>query len=128
MTGFFHDLFKSQTARINPKTGFPTCPQHDTICEAFILRDEDAQKFIRSFKANVEIVAWVVGQHMRIAQLDNMKASKQAAFRTEPHFHLLQAFHCVDNMLVSDEVAIEQMNEHLKLYVHPAFTLGADKE
>lgn len=128
MTGFFHDLFKALTARINPKTGWPTSPGHDTECAAFIRRDEDARLFIRQFKADVDVVTWLVEQHMRIAQLGNMKASKQAAFRAEPYFRVLQAFHCVDNMLVSDEVAIEQMNAHLKLHITQTNTLGADKE
>lgn len=127
MTGFFHDLFKAKTARINPKTGFPTCPGHDIDCARFINENADAQIFIKSFKASPAIVSWLVSQHMRIAQLGNMKASKQAAFRAEPFFHLLQAFHCADNMLVSDEVAIEQMNEHLKLHIAQTNTLGADK-
>jgi hypothetical protein len=109
MTAFFHDLFKAETARPNPKNGFPTCPGHDAASASFIRRDEDAQAFIRLFRADVETVAWLVSQHMRIAQIDNMRASKQAAFRAEPHFRLLEAFHCCDNMLVSDQEAITQM-------------------
>ena len=110
MTGFFHDLFKAKTARLNPKNGFPTCPGHDTMCERFINENEEAQAFIKSFKANPEVVAWLVGQHMRIAQIGVMRASKQEAFRAEPHFNLLEIFHCADNMLISDEEALEQMN------------------
>ena len=110
MTAFFHDLFKAKTARINPKNGHPTCPGHDVEAEKFIRRNEDVQAFIRSFKANPEIVAWLVGQHMRIAQIGNMRTSKQETFRAEPHFNLLEIFHCADNMLISDEEALEQMN------------------
>lgn len=109
MTGFFHDLFKAQTARPNPKNGFPTCPGHDTMSERFINENADIQEFIRSFKATPEIVAWLVGQHMRIAQIGVMRASKQEAFRAHPNFRLLEAFHCCDNMLISDEEAITQM-------------------
>lgn len=109
MTAFFHDLFKAETARPNPKTGWPTCPGHDTRGERFILENQEVQDFIRSFKGNPEIVAWLVGQHMRIAQIDNMRASKQAAFRAEPHFKLLVAFHFCDDMTISDEEAITSM-------------------
>ena len=126
MTGFFHDLFKAKTARLNPKNGFPTCPGHDVEAEKFIRRNEDIQAFIRSFKADPDTVAWLVGQHMRIAQIDKMRASKQAAFRAEPHFRLLEAFHCCDNMLVSDDVAIEQMFEHMIEYKRCLRTLGLE--
>ena len=113
MTGFFHDLFKAKTARLNPKNGFPTCPGHDTMSERFINENEEVQAFIRSFKAQPETVAWLVGQHMRIAQIGVMRQSKQDAFRAQPNFRLLEAFHCADNMLISDEEAITQMNNIL---------------
>lgn len=113
MTAFFHDLFKAETARPNPKTGWPTCPGHDTKGEAFIRDNVEVQNFIRSFGAEWEIVAWLVGQHMRIAQIDNMRASKQAAFRAEPHFDALVAFHFCDDMTISNEEAISNARQIL---------------
>lgn len=113
MTGLFHDLFKAETARPNPKTGWPTCPGHDTKGEAFIRNNVEVQEFITNFGADWNIVAWLVGQHMRIAQIDNMRASKQAAFRAEPHFNLLVAFHFCDDMTISDTVALVHAKDEL---------------
>jgi len=113
MTGLFHDLFKAETARLNPKNGWPTCPGHDTKGEAFIRNNVEVQDFIRSFKADPDIVAWLVSQHMRIAQINNMKLSKQIAFREMEHFNLLEVFHIADNMLFDDNDAVNKMRELL---------------
>jgi len=113
MTGLFHDLFKAETARLNPKNGWPTCPGHDTKGEAFIRNNFEVQDFIRSFKADPDIVAWLVSQHMRIAQINNMKLSKQIAFREMEHFNLLEVFHIADNMLFDDNDAVNKMRELL---------------
>lgn len=116
MAGFFHDIYKAETARPNPKTGWPMCPGHDVRAEELIRTDKDVQAMIRSFNADVDIVAWLVGQHMRIAQIDRMKELKQNAFRAHPYFKLLQAFHCADNMLIEDEVAITEMLNYIAEY------------
>lgn len=127
MTGFFHDICKAQTARPNPKTGWPMCPGHDFEAEKLIRSNEEVQAMIRSFKADVDTVAWLVGQHMRIAQIDNMKQAKQDAFRAHPQFKLLEAFHCVDDMLVKDDVAIAEMFEHIIEYKRHLYSLGLEK-
>jgi hypothetical protein len=113
MTALFHDLFKAETARLNPKNGWPTCPGHDSKGEAFIRNNVEVQEFITIFGADWNIVAWLVGQHMRIAQIDNMRASKQAAFRAEPHFDALVAFHFCDDMTISNEEAISNARQIL---------------
>jgi hypothetical protein len=109
MTGFFHDIFKAETARINPKNGHPTCPGHDAAAERFIRENVDVQNFIKLFKADVDTVAWLCGQHMRIAQINAMRPSKQAAFRAMPHFGLLEVFHVADDMLISNHEAKDMM-------------------
>lgn len=115
LTGFLHDICKAETARPNPKNGFPMCPGHDFEAAKLIRTNEDVQRFIRTFKGNVDIVEWLVAQHMRIAQLSVMKKSKQDAMTNHPWFNMLQAFHCCDDMLISDEQAIREMHAFLAL-------------
>lgn len=109
LTGFLHDICKAETAKPNPKNGFPMCPGHDFEAAKLIRTNPDVQNFIRTFRGNVDIVEWLVAQHMRIAQLGVMKKSKQDAMRNHEWFPLLEAFHCCDDMLVTDQEAVTQM-------------------
>ncbi len=117
MTGMLHDICKYDTMKINgpehKMAGYPTSPQHDVAAERLIRTNEDVQNFIRIFKADVELVATLCGQHMRVKQIDQMRATKQAAFRAMPYFRLLEAFTVCDNMLTSDTEAIAQMQQIL---------------
>jgi len=113
MTGVLHDICKFDCIKINgpdhKMAGFPTSPGHDDAAERLIRTDEDVQNFIRIFKANVDTVAWLCGQHMRVKQINDMRASKQAAFRAMDNFSLLEMFTVCDNMLISDEQSIREM-------------------
>ena len=118
MCGVLHDIMKKDTAKINPPehkmAGYPTSPGHDSASASLIRNDLEIQTFIKKFQADVDIVEWLVSQHMRIAQIGQMRQGKQDAFRAMPHFRLLEAFHVADNMLVSDDEAFTQMMNILK--------------
>lgn len=99
MSGVLHDLFKHDTAILNPKTGFPTCPGHDKDVANFIRNDSEVQEWIRSFGADVETVASLCQDHMRFHQFIDMKKSKQAEFMSRPHWKKLEVLGAADNML-----------------------------
>jgi len=99
MSGIFHDIFKAETAKINPKNGYPTSPKHDTYAGRFIRADADVQAFILSIGANPERVAQICEQHMRIKVYSEMNAKKQQAFRDMEIFSDVLIFSMADDML-----------------------------
>lgn len=101
MSGVFHDIFKAETARINPKNGFPTCPKHDVFSGEFVRTNQDVRLFITEFGANPDRVAVICEQHMRIKLYDEMSPKKQRGLRELPFdtFLDLLTFSVADDML-----------------------------
>jgi hypothetical protein len=97
--GCMHDLFKLDTLAINPKTGFPTCPGHDTRVASFIRSNNEVQEWMKRFGADVETVAALCGDHMRFHQFAMMKRSKQEEFQSRPHWCKLIYLGAADNMI-----------------------------
>lgn len=118
LAAFLHDICKAETARLNPKTGYPTCPGHDQAAAQLIRQSKQLQDMILDLKADPQLVAWLVQNHMRIKQLNQMRPAKQAQFKSEPGFNLLQALNAADTMLITDQQAQDQIlyyvNEHKK--------------
>lgn len=106
--GLFHDLHKLDTATQNTKTGWPTSPGHDKWAATTIERRKDIQEFILSINADPDTVKGICGQHMRIHQMADMKKSKQDALKEMKFFKKLNAFSLLDNMLLSDDEAVNQ--------------------
>lgn len=102
--GCMHDLFKLDTLAINPKTGFPTCPGHDTRVASFIRSNTEVQEWMGRFGADIETVALLCGDHMRFHQFARMKKSKQDEFKSRPHWGKLIYLGAADNMLVDFDV------------------------
>jgi len=99
MAGMLHDICKIDTVRINPKTGFPTCPGHDHEAAKLVSTNKDVQEWIVNRGANVEMVAQLCNQHMRFHQFGQMKPSKQQAFTEMACWDKLQFLGAADNML-----------------------------
>ena len=102
-TGIFHDICKFDTMKINPKTGFPTSPGHDSEAVKLIDNNKDIQDWIIGFGADLENVKTLVGNHMRIHQLDVMRPFKRDNFistlKTQGVFDKLVLFGKADDML-----------------------------
>jgi hypothetical protein len=105
MAGIFHDIHKLDTAKVNPKSGWPTSPGHDKWAQKTIEKDKDVRQFIIDFGADPDIVAGICGQHMRIHQINQMKPAKQKTMIDLPFFNKLAAFSAFDDMLVTDDEA-----------------------
>lgn len=99
VAGMLHDLFKCDTAQINPKTGYPTCPGHDVAVASFIRRDEEVQQWISSMGADVQMVQNLCKDHMRFHQFGQMRNVKQKEFMSRPHWKKLEVLGAADNML-----------------------------
>lgn len=110
LSGFFHDLFKLKTAIVNEKTGHPSSPNHDVEVAAFIRHQKNVQDFIRAQGADVEIVASICEQHMRVKIIGEMKASKRWALMAHELFDKLCLFTLADKMSNNWEVCFAAWN------------------
>ena len=99
MSGIFHDIFKKETASINPKNGYPTSPGHDKAAADWIMSNTEVQEFIQRNGANFKRVAEICGQHMRIKSYDEMNDKKKKAYRLTETFSDLLIFSMADDML-----------------------------
>jgi hypothetical protein len=97
--GCLHDLFKLDTLRINEKTGFPTCPNHDTEVAKFILESEEVKEWILRYGGNIKTISSLCKDHMRFHRFDKMKESKQDDFKSRPHWNKLEYLGAADNMI-----------------------------
>lgn len=113
MAAIFHDIHKLDTMKINPKTGWPTSPGHDAQAQDTVQNDLQVQEFIKQHGADVDTVATICGQHMRIHQFDNMRPSKQQTMQSIPCFNKIKAFGHLDDMLQSDMGAIFNAQDFL---------------
>jgi hypothetical protein len=100
MAGIFHDIFKKETAKLNPKNGYPTSPGHDKAAADWIKSNTEVQSFIESNGANFLRVAEICMQHMRIKVYDEMNEKKKKAYRLTEIFSDLLIFSMADDMLI----------------------------
>lgn len=97
--GCLHDLFKHDTARLNPKTGYMSCYGHDNEVAKFIQGDTEIQEWIKSCGADPIIVMGLCKDHMRFHQFDVMKKSKQNELMETEYWDKLNILGAADDML-----------------------------
>src|SRR6056300_1544437 len=81
IAAMFHDIGKDETAGIHPKKGHITHFGHEKVSASLVKK---YKKFIESVGGNPANVFYIVKNHMRFKQLDNMtikKVMKLKAFR-----------------------------------------------
>ena len=98
-TGILHDLFKYDTARINPKNGYMTFPGHDHEVAIFIEQNQEIRDWIIKFDGDPNLIKNLCEQHMRFHQLDKMRKKKQEDLINQPYWGELRLFCAADNML-----------------------------
>ena len=98
LTGFFHDLFKLETQVVNEKTGYPSSPLHDKAVAKFIRTTVDVKDFISRNGGDVEKVAFMCEQHMRVKRLGEMRNSKRWSLMKHELFPKLCLFTLADKM------------------------------
>lgn len=103
LAGIFHDIKKFDTAKTNPKTGWPTCPGHDVAAFDLIMETPSIQNWISLCGGEPRTVAHICLNHMRFHQLGNMRSAKRDAtiqkWTDQGIFDLLKIFGAADNML-----------------------------
>ena len=81
IAAMFHDIGKDETAGIHPKKGHITHFGHEKVSS---MLSKEYRKWIESVGGNAANVYYIVKNHMKFKQLDNMtmkKVSKLKAFR-----------------------------------------------
>ena len=108
MAGIFHDIRKADTAKTNPKTGWPTCPGHDLAAFDLIMETPKIQTWINQQGADHRKVALISLNHMRFHQLGNMRPFKRERqiqkWNDQGIMHYLEIFGAADNMLADFDI------------------------
>ena len=103
LAGIFHDICKAETAKTNPKTGWPTCPGHDIAAFDFIMETPVVQTWISNNGSDPRTVAHICLGHMRFHQLGGMRPQKRELiilmWKEQGIWDYLQIFGAADNML-----------------------------
>ena len=102
LAAFFHDLGKVDTTAPNKKGGW-SAHGHERVSERLV---EKYKQWIGSLGGRFMIVKEIVGQHMRIKQMSNMRRPKQEAMKKLRTYDQLQKFTEFDDMqtLSDDEL------------------------
>lgn len=75
MAAIFHDIGKAYTTTINPKTGQPTAPDHETVSANIV---DKYKQFITISGANYKVVRDIVSMHMKMHQYNSGQLKKQS--------------------------------------------------
>jgi len=101
--GILHDICKADTAKINEKTGWPTCPGHDAKAFEFINEFQTVQTWITCNGGDKDKVANICLNHMRFHQLGKMRPFKQEhqkqTWIDQGIWDYLKIFGAADNMI-----------------------------
>lgn len=116
--GIFHDICKADTAKINPKSGWPTCPGHDVKAFDFVKEFPSVQSWIIRNGGDPDKVAHICLNHMRFHQLGDMRESKREIniqkWKDQGIWDYLQIFGAADNMIV--EFDLDNLEKSFKSY------------
>jgi len=94
LAAFFHDLGKVDTTKPN-KHGGLSAIGHENVSAKLV---ERYQKWVKDLGANPQRVYYIVKQHMRIKQYNNMRSNKKQALKDHKYFNDLLKFTDFDNM------------------------------
>lgn len=102
LAAFFHDLGKVDTTAPNKRGGW-SAHGHERVSARIASNHKD---WIREMGGDPKEVIEVVGQHMRVKQMDQMRTNKRQAMMDNPYYDKLQKFTKFDDMrtLTDDEL------------------------
>lgn len=106
IAAFFHDLGKVDTTKVHPtKPGAFPAHGHELVSLRLVEKYKD---WIEEQGANFDIVHYVVKNHMRIQQINNMRHLKREMFKKDKYFSYVEKFSEFDDMsnLTHDELNI----------------------
>jgi hypothetical protein len=94
LAAFFHDLGKVDTTEPNGKGGFSAHGHELVSCDLV----KYSRLAIIGFKADPNIVYWLVRNHMRVKYIDDMSKNKKKELTDHQWFPLLSTLAACDSM------------------------------
>lgn len=96
LSALFHDCGKLVKNIKNPKTGWPTAPNHDKFGADMVRKYSD---WVIEMGGDPEIVEEICAQHMRVKSFDDMRPSTQQEIMLLKSWNELKLFTKADDML-----------------------------
>ena len=92
LAGFFHDLGKTSVTKPNGRGGFSAHGHEDESVKIV----EEYKDWIIEQGGAIDIVKYVVANHMRYKYIDEMRLQEVMRFMDEPYFHYVEKFATAD--------------------------------
>lgn len=89
----FHDIGKDKAFAYHKVSGEPTAYGHEDISADLVLKYKD---WIQDFGADVDVVYFLVKNHMKAHRIAEMKFSKQQAIQNHPYYNELMKLESID--------------------------------
>jgi hypothetical protein len=93
LCGFFHDLGKAETTKWDISKQSWTAPGHEDVSSKIVIEFKD---WIIQMGGDVDIVLYVVQNHMRFKYLNEIRLPNKIKFIDHPHFDYLLKFNSAD--------------------------------
>ncbi len=93
LSAYFHDLGKMDTYAVSPKSGQPTAYGHEKVSASLV---DEFSSWIESMGGDLDKIRYIVKNHMRHKNLDQMRDAKRERFMDEPYFSDLEKFGTID--------------------------------
>jgi len=93
LSGFFHDLGKTETTYFDDNKQSWTSPGHEDISVKILNRYSD---WVKKMGGDINIIKYVVQNHMRYKYLNEMRIDLQETFINHKYFKYLEKFATAD--------------------------------
>jgi predicted HD phosphohydrolase len=98
LAALFHDLGKVDTTVKHPTISNKwTAKLHEKISTKIVKKHKN---WIEQHNGDFDIVLFIVEQHMRVKQLDEMRLHKRKILMQHPYYHFLDQFTKLDDMSI----------------------------
>lgn len=119
LSGFFHDLGKNYTTIFNDKKDSWSSPGHEDISVEIV---NQYKNWINEMGGDVELITYIVENHMRYKHINDMRISQQVLFMEHEYFPYVQKFSTADYggsdlncKLIDNHIDILKKNEKFKV-------------
>lgn len=100
LAAFFHDLGKADVTRQHPTIRDKWSAHGHEVVSARLA--EKYRNWIERMGGDFDIIYYLVKEHMRAKNLNEMKPAKAEAFKNHPYFNLMLQFNEFDDMIHYD--------------------------
>jgi hypothetical protein len=117
LSGFFHDLGKAETTKWDITKQSWTAPGHEDVSSIFVI---EFKNWIIQMGGDVDIVLYVVQNHMRIKYLNEIRLPNKITFVEHQYFNYLLKFNSADfggcSLDVKPVLDLSKLNKQISDY------------